>query len=230
MEVPTSTLNSSEKDNKIEITNNATVPKFEDIVDIKNYDKNDFKKINLKKHKKNQKKLRFYIKKIGHTLCLFSDKYGNPLIMIGPHWPMYVIFCGLVTLGYIAFFRAFFKKLNIFLKIFGISSFLTYFISYSGTALLNPGYPIRDDNSLVGKPRMLYKKCPYCEIWERVDRNISHCMECGVCVEGHDHHCPWTGKCIGRKTINFFYIFVTSVFVSFFFFVVAMINIDRKRK
>ena len=162
-------------------------------------------------------------------LCFFSDKMGNPLIMIGPHWPMYVIFCGGVTIGYIAFFHAFFKKLNLFFKIFGITSFSTFFLSYSGTFFLNPGYPERNEYSLVGKPRMLYKNCPYCEIWERVDRKISHCMECGVCVEGHDHHCPWTGKCIGRKTINYFYVFITSVFINFFFFIAALISIDNKK-
>ena len=229
MEVPTTGSTFSEKDNKIDLVINSSSPKFEDLIDIKNYNITNIPKKNSKKHYKNQKKLKFCIKKIGHTLCFFSDNMGNPLIMIGPHWPMYVIFCGGVTIGYIAFFHAFFKKLNLFFKIFGITSFSTFFLSYSGTFFLNPGYPERNEYSLVGKPRMLYKNCPYCEIWERVDRKISHCMECGVCVEGHDHHCPWTGKCIGRKTINYFYVFITSVFINFFFFIAALISIDNKK-
>ena len=26
-----------------------------------------------------------------------------------------------------------------------------------------------------------------------------HCVACGTCIHGYDHHCPWTGKCIGSR-------------------------------
>eukprot|EP01041_Mallomonas_annulata_P010461 gene10461-21825_t len=39
-------------------------------------------------------------------------------------------------------------------------------------------------------------------------RSAHHCYDCGVCVDELDHHCPWTGKCIGRKTLQSFYIFL----------------------
>ncbi len=226
-----------ENDNKIEVitsnnNNNSDIPKFEDLIDIKNYNKKLITKSSYKKRYriKKESNYKFFCKKIGKTLCFFGDKYGNPLIMIGPHWPMYVCFCGGVTVGYIFFFIHCFSKLNFILKIFCIFSFLFYFISYSGTFFLNPGYPVRDEHSLEGKPRMLYKKCVYCDIWERVNMNITHCMECNVCVEGYDHHCPWTGKCIGRKTINYFYCFLGSVIICFVFFVCGLINIDLKSK
>ena len=247
MEDQTTSESFPEKENKIEVTlsdnnndynnNNQSIPKFEDIVDIKVYPKkiSNLNQIKSKKKKfEKEPNLKFCCKKIGHTLCLFSDKYGNPLIMIGPHWPMYVFFCGGVTAGYILFFINFFSKLNIIIKLFGIFSFLMYFISYTGTFCLNPGYPKRDENSLVGKPRVIYKRCLYCDIWERVDMDITHCYDCGVCVEGYDHHCPWTGKCIGKNTIKYFYTFITSVLVVFVFFVCALVNIDlntpKKRK
>ncbi|RYY70057.1 hypothetical protein EON63_22990 [archaeon] len=40
-------------------------------------------------------------------------------------------------------------------------------------------------------------ECTFC----KVQRPISarHCYDCGVCIDGLDHHCPWTGKCIGNK-------------------------------
>ena len=229
MEVPITSSTISEKDNKLEIINNENVPKFEDIVDMKNYPnkninetQNNFQSNSRQKHKN----LRFCCKKIGHTLCLISDKMGNPLIMIGPHWPMYVCFCGFVTLGFISFFYHFFNILNYFFKIFGIFSFSLYFISYTGTFLLNPGYPERNEESLLGNPRINYKFCIECNMWVRIDRRTSHCVECGVCIEGYDHHCPWTGKCIGKKTIYYFYTFITSVFIIFGFFVSALIYVD----
>lgn len=219
----------SEKDNKIEISSkNSNVPKFEDIVDIKNYRKNineltnDFK-INIKSEKT---KLRFCFKKIGHTSCFLSDKMGNPFIMIGPDWAMYICFCGFVSLGYSLFFVCFWKKMNLFFQICGIISFSIYFFSYTATFLLNPGYPERNKDSLKGRPRIKYKYCYECKIYERVDRNITHCDNCGVCIEGYDHHCPWTGKCIGRKNISFFNIFLYSILIVIFYFIIALIHID----
>ena len=229
MNAPVTLSTFSEKDNKIEISKDSNAPpKFEDIVEIKNYyNKNtDDNLTNYNQKKNKSKKLGFWCKIIGHTLCIFSDKFGNPLIMIGPHWPMYVCFCGLITAGYLSFFYNFCKNLNLFFKIFGISSYALYFISYTGTFILNPGYPERNEESLKGTPRIKYKFCIECNIWVRIDRDISHCAECGVCVEGYDHHCPWTGKCIGRKTIKYFYAFITSVFIVFFYFVSALIYID----
>ena len=32
--------------------------------------------------------------------------------------------------------------------------------------------------------------------------------QCKLCIEGLDHHCPWTGKCIGKRTIFYFHAFL----------------------
>mgnify|MGYP003301599614 CR=1 FL=1 len=34
----------------------------------------------------------FCCKKLGNTYALFGDRDGNPLFIIGPHWPMYFCF------------------------------------------------------------------------------------------------------------------------------------------
>ena len=60
--------------------------------------------------------------------------------MIGPHWPMYLFFCGGVTTGYIIFFLKFFIELHLVTQILGIFSFFLFFLSYTGTFILNPGY------------------------------------------------------------------------------------------
>jgi len=57
------------------------------------------------------------------------------------------------------------------------------------------------------------KKCPanwrYCGQCELMrPPSAQHCYECGMCVTELDHHCPWTGKCIGSRTIRFFNTFL----------------------
>jgi hypothetical protein len=53
------------------------------------------------------------------------------------------------------------------------------------------------------------KKPIVCNIC-KVDRPLtaSHCYTCNVCVDELDHHCPWTGKCIAKKNLQVFYIFI----------------------
>ena len=41
-------------------------------------------------------------------------------------------------------------------------------------------------------------------------RRTFHCRDCDMCIEGFDHHCPWTSKCIGKGNIVPFYVFIVS--------------------
>ena len=50
-----------------------------------------------------------------------------------------------------------------------------------------------------------------------------HCYECQVCVDDLDHHCPWTGKCIGKRTLFFFHAFLICLSVHILFVVVGAI-------
>jgi palmitoyltransferase ZDHHC9/14/18 len=43
-------------------------------------------------------------------------------------------------------------------------------------------------------------KCIHCEVYRLP--SASHCYDCDLCISDLDHHCPWTGKCIGRKTLK----------------------------
>ncbi|CAM9772576.1 unnamed protein product [Pylaiella littoralis] len=53
--------------------------------------------------------------------------------------------------------------------------------------------------------------CGRCDVKRPV--GAFHCSDCNVCVTKFDHHCPWTGKCIGEKNIVFFYLFLGCLMV-----------------
>lgn len=53
---------------------------------------------------------------------------------------------------------------------------------------------------------------PYCDVCNiSQPRGTAHCSFCNCCIEGLDHHCPWMGKCIGKKNMFWFQCFITVI-------------------
>lgn len=50
-----------------------------------------------------------------------------------------------------------------------------------------------------------------------------HCIECDVCVEEYDHHCVWTGKCIGKGNIRYFNLFIGSTVILLLYCIVMTV-------
>ena len=203
--------NSDSNTNKIETTSTEEESN-------ENNNNNKIIIINSKENKKNEEKIniineKFLFKFKGKSLFIFGDKYGNPLFIIGPHWPMYFCYCGIVSLFMgILFFSQIWSKMSKIVRILGEIIYLFYFISYTLTFLLNPGYPRNTIGRRTGKPRKNYYFCEICEFWINKDSLTSHCFDCNICIEGYDHHCPWTGHCIGKNNIFFFYLFLIGSF------------------
>ena len=168
---------------------------------------------NNQKNRQEEKEKCKFAKFKGRTLFLFLDKLGNPLFIIGPHWAMYVCFCGIISLLMSLIYFYFWKNLGSIMRISGIIIFWTYFISYSYTSLINPGYPKNTEGRKNGIPKQDYYYCERCRFYVRKQSYATHCYECDICIENQDHHCPWTGHCIGKNNLWSFYIFIGSSFV-----------------
>ena len=175
-----------------------------------------------------EKQNKYCYKKLGNTYSFFGDIYGNPRIIIGPHWYLFVF----VTIFFSSIFSLevifFYKYSSFFMKFTGFFIYFIFLFSYSYTALINPGYPKHDINSIIGEPRDKFIYCSTCKMWINKEKNIQHCFDCDICVEGLDHHCPWTGKCIGAKNLISFYIFVGSIFILIVHFMLVGTFLDKK--
>ena len=72
----------------------------------------------------------------------------------------------------------------------------------------------------------LLRRSSYCKdcklIWQKDVELTEHCTFCGYCVEGLDHHCPWSSKCIGDGNMNCFKAFLGSTVATLVYVVVAM--------
>ena len=183
--------------------------------------------INTKKFEIKPKRCQLY-KFVGRSLFLFLDKYENPLLIIGPHIGMYFCFCGIITILMCILYFTLWKKLNLFMRILGHFSFWIYFISYTHCSLFNPGYPKNDWGRNFGYPRSDYYLCNLCGFYLKKSKYAHHCLDCDICIENYDHHCPWTGHCIGKNNIYSFYPFIcSSFFIIIYIFIAASLGFSQ---
>lgn len=151
---------------------------------------------------------------VGNTIFLFMDKYDNPLLIIGPHWPLFACFFGIINILYLIVIFKLWSRFSFKSKIINQISYWTYTLSYSYTSLINPGYPKNNHERRDGYPREEFYFCSVCKFYVRRSSEASHCDDCNICIEGQDHHCPWTSHCVGKNNIITFYIFIISTLFS----------------
>ena len=167
---------------------------------------------------------KFLYKKKGNTFQFFGNSNGDALIIIGPHWYMIIIVIILITYIFYSILKTFWIYSNIIIIIIGFIIYFIFLFSYLITALINPGFPKNEkkilNNEIIKKD---YDYCDICLIYTKIESKTIHCQMCDICIEEFDHHCPWTSKCIGKRNIFYFYIFIGSIFtLMFYFFVVAL--------
>lgn len=167
-------------------------------------------------------------KKIGNIYVLSSSPYIH--ISLGPHWIGTVVTLILIAGGTLLDYNIVAQNTAI------SSSFQSFCIHYIYimctttmtllllTACSDPGITTKEnqlfDTSLIGSSNSSSKydevfdsegdscfHCDECDIKQPQRMNIYHCYDCGCCIIGHDHHCPWMSKCIGKKNMKWFILF-----------------------
>ena len=122
------------------------------------------------------------------------------------------------TLAFILVYIFLLGNNYLLIKIIFIITYLTFITSYIYTVLINPGIPPKIyyipnfKNKKIGDTKD-WNKCSKCNILIPKKFKAIHCEFCEVCVREQDHHCPWTGKCIGKYNLISFYIFVNSLLI-----------------
>ena len=114
-----------------------------------------------------------------------------------------------------------FRTNYLLIKIIFVIVYLVFIISFLYTVLINPGIPRKQYYIEYFKNKNLgskdnWQRCSKCNILIPKNFKVTHCQKCQVCVREQDHHCPWTGKCIGKYNLISFYIFVNSLFAYIF--------------
>lgn len=153
--------------------------------------------------------------------------HGSNCMVVGPHWPMLFCTYSLICAPSIFFFVLVAPTREAWEWILFTCLFIVTVGSFSVTAFKDPGIcpqttppAAADDEDVItfspdasvpaaasGSFRCRTRKfCRYCNVHQPIDS--VHCLECGVCIVGLDHHCPWTGKCIGRGNMVFFQTFL----------------------
>lgn len=127
-------------------------------------------------------------------------------IFVGPDWPCMCCTYSLLVVPTAFFLVLVASKIHGAVVVAGCLSLVVLLVAFTRTACSDPGIVFRGERR--GEDANL-RFCSRCDTERPLEAR--HCYDCELCVDGHDHHCPWTGKCIGARTIYFFYAFLTAL-------------------
>eukprot|EP01084_Bolivina_argentea_P037123 68621_1 len=107
--------------------------------------------------------------------------------------------------------------------------FISAMVSLWVTALSDPGIMPRpggggDGENMDVSNEMIdslnnYLLCRKCDMY--TPPRSKHCSKCDNCIDVYDHHCPWTGSCVGRRNYLSFLILSTTLLLSTTFMLVV---------
>ncbi|CAK58451.1 unnamed protein product (macronuclear) [Paramecium tetraurelia] len=145
---------------------------------------------------------------------------GSPAVVIGPHWPLFICaFLSFFIMGGLFIFLRIDEDPLIFYTTLIIS--INQCISYLIVALINPGVANIERSKNMVNYFVMGRYCKVCKLIQ--SKETQHCQDCDICIQEFDHHCPWTGKCIGKGNIKQFYYFIVSSIVFMIFNLVLVL-------
>ena len=119
----------------------------------------------------------FKISKLGNSFGFCPDINGDPIILIGPHWPCFLSIYSIMTIIYLIIHKAFIINIQyIIINYLGYVLYLTWSIIFFILFLKNPGYPKTSLESIRGSKQMSY--CDKCELWNKPKSRTYHCNKC----------------------------------------------------
>ena len=130
----------------------------------------------------------------------------DPLFYFGPEYKTFLGYsaCIYITMIILVIIEFVVIK-NIIFDILSIILFLAAAFSGIHVFLINPGISFKPKGK---NSKYFYcDKCRFSYPFDNNEKRFEHCFDCGVCLQGLDHHCGVFGKCIGRKNMITFYLF-----------------------
>ena len=180
------------------------------------FSENDNEHINEQKINPNRERV---FKNI-HCYFYLNDE---PLIIIGPNLGYFIWIFTLISFFSVLIYSL--KSWKFFNSILFFFGYFFFAISYILLMVVNPGVPSEKKNFDVNDLNYNYIQCKICNcIYHKNElKNVNHCQECGICVEGCQHHCNFATKCIGKKNKNIFKLWICScialIFIMFFYLI-----------
>ena len=217
-------------DNQLKISNNEDI-KIKD--DNKIYG-NDFTKCYLTNRDFCIKKIFCSrIKKMGNLYVYFFIN-NQPLFVFGNKYISFIIiYHVLIHITFFIFRNYIMNQVDIGMKYSLSLLYIVSIICHTIIYLFNPGIPSINRYSKIFLKSVKYLKlteeeqkeyylCEECNIYIKNEDKIEHCEECNLCVKKYDHHCYWTGKCITKRNILFFYgfAFSTLFYILWYFLII----------
>ena len=137
---------------------------------------------------------------------------SEPLVVIGPNLAYFIrIFT------FISFFSIFIYSLktsSLLGNILFICGYIFFSFCYVLLMVGNPGIPSEKKHLDINDLNLNYRQCKICNcIYRKNDSKVSHCEECGICVEGCVYHSNMATKCIGKKNRKFYKAWITSIII-----------------
>lgn len=185
-----------------------------------------------------------------YTFLFYNDQ---PLICIGPQFVYALIL--FITLTAINFLLLYFVYpiLPEMIKYIGLTVYSLQSITFLFNFLVNPGIPNRkfyiSENVIQSIYTYLeytnsdtfdkYKICKICNIYVPPENTVVHCEDCNICITSKfvlyifkildmDHHCTFLGKCVGKKNVIAFNVFIFFTFVFLIFSLLTFITYAMK--